>query len=164
MIVAGAAGPDDVATGVLQRFGFAPAVAAPDFGAATARLRDEMFDLVVVPLQTVEPMELAALEREVRRNESSFIIGTAPRAESELILRAMRSGVHEFLVFPPDPKDFTAAVDRLTRRGAPRPRAAPRSRCTAPRAGSARRASRSTPRTRSPGTRRARAWRSPTSW
>jgi pilus assembly protein CpaE len=68
-------------------------------------------------LQTVEPMELAALEREVRRNESSFIIGTAPRAESELILRAMRSGVHEFLVFPPDPKDLAGAVDRLTRRG-----------------------------------------------
>jgi pilus assembly protein CpaE len=70
-----------------------------------------------VPLQNVEPMELAALEREVRRSESSFIIGTAPQAESDLILRAMRSGVHEFLVFPPDPKDFTAAVDRLTRRG-----------------------------------------------
>jgi pilus assembly protein CpaE len=117
MIVAGSAGPDDVAAGVLQRFGFAPAVAAPDFGAATARLRDEMFDLVIVPLQNVEPMELAALEREVRRNESSFIIGTAPRADSDLIVRAMRSGVHEFLVFPPDPKDLSGAVDRLTRRG-----------------------------------------------
>jgi hypothetical protein len=56
--------------------------AAPDFAAATARLRDEIFDLVVVPLQNVEPMELAALEREVRRNDSSFIIGTAPRADS----------------------------------------------------------------------------------
>jgi pilus assembly protein CpaE len=117
MIVAGSAGPDDVAASVLQRFGFGSAVAAPDFAAATARLRDEIFDLVVVPLQNVEPMELAALEREVRRNDSSFIIGTAPRADSDLILRAMRSGVNEFLVFPPDPKDLAGAVDRLVRRG-----------------------------------------------
>jgi hypothetical protein len=70
---------------VLQRFGFAASVAAPDFESATARLRDETFDLVVVPLQDVEPMELAALEREARRVESTFIIGTAPRADSELI-------------------------------------------------------------------------------
>jgi pilus assembly protein CpaE len=118
LIVAGAAGPDDVAAGVLQRFGFAPAVAAPDVGAATARLRDELFDLVVVPLQNVEPVELAALEREVRRGgDSSFIIGTAPKADPDLILRAMRAGVHEFLTFPPDLKEFTAAVDRLARRG-----------------------------------------------
>jgi pilus assembly protein CpaE len=117
MIVAGAAGPDDVAASVLQRFGFSASVAAPDFESATARLRDETFDLVVVPLQDVEPMELAALEREARRSESAFIIGTAPRADSDLIIWAMRSGVNEFLTFPPDPRDLAGAVDRLTRRG-----------------------------------------------
>ncbi len=117
MIVAGAAGPDDVVAGVLQRFGFAPSVSAPDFATATARLQHETFDLVVVPLQDVEPMELAALEREVRRAESSFLIGTAPRAESELIIWAMRSGVNEFLMYPPDPRELAGAVDRLTRRG-----------------------------------------------
>lgn len=118
MIVAGAAGPDDVAASVLQRFGFAPAVTAPDLATATARLRDETFDLVVIPLQDVEPVELAALEREARRNESAFIIGTAPRADSEVIIRAMRSGVNEFLMFPPDPRDLAGAVDRrLARRG-----------------------------------------------
>jgi pilus assembly protein CpaE len=32
------------------------------------------------------------------------------------MLRAMRAGIQEFLVSPPDPKDFAAAVDRLMRR------------------------------------------------
>jgi pilus assembly protein CpaE len=33
-----------------------------------------------------------------------------------MMLRAMRAGIQEFLVSPPDPKDLAAAVDRLMRR------------------------------------------------
>jgi pilus assembly protein CpaE len=46
----------------------------------------------------------------------SLTIGTAPRAEPDLILRAMRSGIQEFLVYPPEPKDLATALDRLMRR------------------------------------------------
>lgn len=116
LIVAGAAGPDEVANGVLQRFGFAPAVAVPGVSEAVARLRDEHFTLVVVPLQSMDPVDLATLEREVQRVGSTFVIGTAPHASSELIIRAMRSGIHEFLEFPPNAQDLAAAVDRLFRR------------------------------------------------
>jgi pilus assembly protein CpaE len=116
LVVAGSAGPEDALAAVLQRFGFGEAVPVPDFAAAAARLREESFDLVMVPLQDIDPMELATLERETRRSETTFVIGTAARADSDLILRAMRSGIHEFLVFPPTAKDLTAAVDRLIAR------------------------------------------------
>lgn len=117
LIAGGAAGPEEAAAGVLQRFGFGLAQTVPDLGAALARMREENFDLVVVPLQDADGVELAALEREVRRGAAMFVIGTAAKADPELILRAMRSGIHEFLVYPPDPKDLSGAIDRLVRRG-----------------------------------------------
>jgi pilus assembly protein CpaE len=117
IIVAGAAGPEAEANTVLQRFGFARAVSASDLAALLRALRDEHFDLVIVPLQSMGAVELASLEREVVRAGTTMVIGTAPQADSALILQAMRSGVHEFLVFPPNSQEFTAAVDRLIRRG-----------------------------------------------
>lgn len=116
LIVAGAAGPEDVANSVLQRFGFAPAAAAATVAEVAVRLRDEHYDLLVIPLQDVDAVDLATLEREMRRTGSTFAIGTAPQASSDLMLRAMRSGIHEFVQFPPDPQELTAAVDRLIRR------------------------------------------------
>jgi pilus assembly protein CpaE len=116
LIVTGAAGPQDIANGVLQRFGFAPAVLALSLAEAVARLHGEHFDLLVVSLQGIASTDLTALEREVRRQRTTFVIGTATQADPDLILRAMRSGIHEFLVYPPDPKDFAGAVDRLMRR------------------------------------------------
>jgi pilus assembly protein CpaE len=116
LIVSGAAGPQDIANGVLQRFGFAPTVSALNLTEAVAQLRAEHFDLLVIPLQGNAAGDLAPLERELRRQRSTFVIGTAAHSDPELILRAMRSGIHEFLVYPPDPKDFAGAVDRLMRR------------------------------------------------
>jgi len=115
LIVSGAAGPQDIANGVLHRYGFGPAESALNLGDGTARLRAEHFDLVVIPLQGLSAMELSTFERETRRG-GTLVIGTAPQSDSELILRAMRSGVNEFLTYPPDPKDFSGAVDRLMRR------------------------------------------------
>jgi len=115
LIVSGAAGPQDVANGVLARFGFAPAQSALSLSDATSRLRTEHFDLVVVPLHGMSQVDLAALDRETRRR-GACVIGTAAQSDPELILRAMRSGISEFLVYPPDPKDLAAAVDRLMRR------------------------------------------------
>jgi pilus assembly protein CpaE len=117
IIVAGAAGPHDVANGVLQRFGFGPALAVSSVAEATALLRQGPATLVVLPLQGGDAAELAALDREARRQQpATLVIGTAAQADPDLILRAMRSGVHEFLVYPPDLKEFSGAVERLTRR------------------------------------------------
>ena len=116
VIVSGAAGPQDVANGLLQRYGFGPATTALSVAEATALLRGQPYDLVIIPLQGVDPGELAALDREARRHRTSFIIGTAAQNDPDLILRAIRSGVSEFLLYPPEPKEFASAVDRLMRR------------------------------------------------
>lgn len=116
LIVAESAGPQDVVGAVLQRHGFAPSVSVATSGEAAVRLRGEHFDLVIVPLEETDAAELAALDRETRMSGSTFMIGTASERDPELILRAMRSGLHEFLVFPPDPHELSAAVDRLMRR------------------------------------------------
>jgi pilus assembly protein CpaE len=116
LIIDGAAGPSDVAGEVLTRFGFGASEDAPSIDAALRRLHAEHFDIVIVPLGGVESLQLAALEREIRSGRSSFVIGTAPQADPQLILRAMRAGIQEFLVYPPDPKDLSSAIDRLVRR------------------------------------------------
>ena len=119
VIVAGSAGPDADANTILQRFGFGPALAVPDFGALLIAVREGRFDLAIVPLQDMGPVELATLEREIVRTGSVMVIGTAPVADSALILQAMRSGVHEFLLRPPRAEDFASALDRLLRRAHP---------------------------------------------
>ena len=44
-------------------------------------MRDESFDLVIVPLQEMGAVELATLEREVVRGGATMVIGTAPQAD-----------------------------------------------------------------------------------
>ena len=81
VIVAGAAGPESDANTVLQRFGFGKSTSVPDLTALLRLLRDHAFDLVIVPLQDMGPVELATLEREVVRGGTTMVIGTAPQAE-----------------------------------------------------------------------------------
>ena len=116
LVVGDAVGPLDAAKAVLARFGFTGVEVVPTMGAATARLRDGHFDLLLLPVQGLSAVDLTALERDVVREGSTFVIGTAPKADPDVILRAMRAGVHEFLVAPPDPTEFAAAVDRVSRR------------------------------------------------
>jgi pilus assembly protein CpaE len=116
LIAANAAGPQDVVSGVLARFGFGRATNVTSRGDALARMREEHFDLVFLPLQEVQPVELLSLEREIRKSARSAVIGTAPSADSDIIVRAMRAGVHEFLVYPPSADDLAGAVERLMRR------------------------------------------------
>jgi DNA-binding NtrC family response regulator len=115
LIIGDAFGGSDSAAEVLQRFGFAKMDEAPSLNAATARLRSDHFDLVVVAIDRLSAVEMSLLEREIRR-DSSMLIGTAPKPDPDLILRGMRSGVQEFLVSPPDPTELAGAVDRLVRR------------------------------------------------
>jgi pilus assembly protein CpaE len=116
LIVADAAGPEPVAAGVLRRFGFAPPSQASTVEEALSLLRHDHFDIVIVPLHELAPVQLAELDQLVRRERFSFVIGTAPRSDSDLIVRGLRAGIHEFLVSPPDPSELSGAVDRLMRR------------------------------------------------
>jgi pilus assembly protein CpaE len=116
LVVLGSVEPEQVATDVLARFGFVQTHVAASIQDALDLLRDKHFDLLIVPLQNASVPLLASLDREIRRLQTTFVIGTAPRADPDLILRAMRSGIHEFLPLPLEDKDLAAAVDRLMRR------------------------------------------------
>jgi pilus assembly protein CpaE len=116
LIVTGAVTPEQAATDVLARFGFVQTTAAATIKDALDLLRTKRFDLLVVPLQDASVPILASLDREIRRLQTTFVIGTAPRSDPDLILRAMRSGIHEFLPLPLDEREFAAAVSRLMRR------------------------------------------------
>ena len=116
LIVTGAMNAEEPALEVLQRFGFDDPLFAPSVNDALAQLRSEHFDLLVVPLLEMDPVQLGGIDREVRRGRALFVIGTAPKADSELILLAMRSGIHEFVQLPPDKNEFATAVGRLMRR------------------------------------------------
>ena len=115
LVIGEAAGAHDSAVEVLQRFAFTQLDTVASLAAATAKLRADHYDLVIVPIDTLSPVDMTVLEREVRR-ESSLLIGTAPTADPELILRGMRAGVQEFLVAPPSPNELAGALDRLIRR------------------------------------------------
>ena len=116
LIVGKSAGPEEQVTEVLTRFGFTNFHRVEDVTAAIEQLRQTHVDLVIVPLDGIADLQLASFEREIRRERFTAVIGTAPKQEPELMLRAMRAGIQEFLVTPPDAKDLAAAVDRLMRR------------------------------------------------
>lgn len=116
LIAANAAGSPEAVTGVLARFGFARNAHAADRESALAQMHNGHFDLVILPVDGITPSELLALEREIRKDASTLVIATASVAEPDLIVRAMRAGVHEFLVYPPKPEELAGSVERLMHR------------------------------------------------
>jgi pilus assembly protein CpaE len=116
LIVADSNGTIDAISAVLKRFGYGAPDQEPAVDGALERLASAHYDLVILPVHDLEPARATALERVVRQSPATAFIGTGPKAEPDVILRAMRSGVHEFLVAPPDASELATAVDRLTRR------------------------------------------------
>lgn len=116
LIVGESSGTIETVHGVLKRFGFGAPQTAEDLENALDLLNGAHFDLVLLPVHDIDPARGAALERTIRQSPSTSFIGTAPQSDPDVILRAMRSGVHEFLVSPPEPGELATAVDRLTRR------------------------------------------------
>lgn len=116
LIAANAGGAPEAVAGVLARFGFARTVQVGDMEAAITQIRDGHFDLVILPVEGISPADLIALEREIRRDSGTSVIATSSVAEPDLIVRAMRAGIHEFLVYPPKPEELAGSVDRLMRR------------------------------------------------
>ena len=116
LIAENAAGNPEAAETILARFGFSRTAYATDRENALAQMRDGHFDLVILPVDLITPAELVALEREIRKDPTTSVIATAIAAEPDLIVRAMRAGVHEFLVNPPKPEELAGSVERLMRR------------------------------------------------
>jgi pilus assembly protein CpaE len=112
------AGPVPVPAGeaatVLQRAGYAAPAVAPTLDAALGRLAREGTSLVLVSLDA----SVDALEAVVKAAQTAGagVFGIAPRLEPDLLLRAIRAGVHECLATPYDAEELAAALDRLERR------------------------------------------------
>jgi pilus assembly protein CpaE len=119
LIASQAAGNPEGVTTVLARFGFGPPAVVEGLDEAIEQMHDAHFDLVIVPVHEMTPQQLLAVERAIRRDPTTTIIGTSPSADPNVILRSMRAGVHEFLVFPPSPEELSASVERLMRRSGP---------------------------------------------
>jgi pilus assembly protein CpaE len=116
LIIAGAAEPADVLNTVLRDHEFAPAEVVPTLPAALARIRNDHFDLVIVPLDQVSAAELALLERDIPHDGSTNVVGTARKGDTDSILTALRAGLHEFLTSPLDATELSQALERLARR------------------------------------------------
>lgn len=118
LIADGSAGAPQVAEEALARFGFTRLDRARDFEDVIAHMRRQPFDLVLVSLAEISPGQLITLEREIRKSSTTAVIGTAYSSDPNLILRAMRAGIHEFLVAPIPAEEFAGALERLIgRRG-----------------------------------------------
>ncbi len=109
-----AAGTSEGISEVLARFGFSEIIEARAREDVVARMRESQFDVVMISLQDISASELVSLEREIRKNPNVSVIGTAISADPTLILRAMRAGIHEFLVQPYSSEELAGAVERLT--------------------------------------------------
>lgn len=116
LIVAESNGAIEAVSAVLKRFGYGVPDQESAFDGAVERLASAHYDLVLLPVHDMAPLQATALERVVRQSPATAFIGTGPIPDPDVILRAMRSGVHEFLVSPPAPSELATAVDRLTRR------------------------------------------------
>ena len=116
MIVGESNGTVETIFGVLKRFGFGAPELVLDLKGALEQLSGAHYDLVLLPVHDMAAASAAELERVIRRSSSTSFIGTGPLPDPEIILRAMRAGVHEFLVSPPDPGELASSVDRLSRR------------------------------------------------
>ena len=113
LVVAGAVGDPQAVDEILTRFGFTEGAQAQNRAEAISLMRDNPFEIVMVPLQDIAQTDLLSLERAIRKDPNISVIGTAPAADPELIVRAMRAGIHEFLVYPPSPEDLAGALERL---------------------------------------------------
>jgi pilus assembly protein CpaE len=70
----------------------------------------------VVPIEDVDEVQLAAIDRLNRRERQMGVIATGESTDPNLMLRAMRAGIQEFLVRPLVAADLGSALERLVRR------------------------------------------------
>lgn len=122
LIVAGAVGEGRPAATaiepVLYRHGYEQVDSVASFAELLPKLNATHYDLVLLGADRLDAMQLGALERALPSASGTSVIATGPRPDPDLILSALRAGIHEFLVRPVAPQDLSAALDRLTKRPA----------------------------------------------
>jgi pilus assembly protein CpaE len=114
LMVAGAGVPEELLNGILVPRGFAPVTTVVSLSELVARMRLLPPALVVVPVSGAgNGGEFAGFEMELRKHPGTAAIGTAPTKDADTVLAAMRAGILEFLVVPPDADELRVAVSRV---------------------------------------------------
>ena len=116
LVVHGAIDSDPALDAVLQRYGWQPAETAADIGSALEALHKRHHDLLMIPMEQLDPTQLSSIEMELRREPGTSVIGTGGESDPALILRGLHAGIHEFLVRPVTPDDLARSLERLSRR------------------------------------------------
>ncbi|MEO7966371.1 MAG: AAA family ATPase [Gemmatimonadaceae bacterium] len=116
LAVGDAVGSDEDINAALGRFGYDKLERVSDVAVALERLGAQHVELVFVALDVLDESTMARLDRATRLERHTSIIGTATTPDPDLMLRAMRSGIQEFLVRPLANADLSASLERLSRR------------------------------------------------
>mgnify|MGYP001605933946 FL=1 len=109
IIVGAADGADPQLEQALQLFRYTRVLRLATIDAALDAIGLEHVDLLLLPIDAVDEAGMAAIERVARRERHMGVIATAPQQDPALMLRAMRSGIQEFLVRPMAMAEFLAS-------------------------------------------------------
>src|SRR5687767_7701239 len=101
---------------LLQRHGFARVIHNSSMAQALVTIDREPVELLIAPIEAVDESQLAAIDRLNRRERGIGIIATGESTDPQLMLRAMRAGIQEFLVRPISVSELSSSLERLARR------------------------------------------------
>jgi pilus assembly protein CpaE len=116
LVIADAIDQETATTATLARFGVEEIISSVELTAALELLSHRHIDLVFVSVDSLTEPMLAQLDRAIRRERHTDVIGTGAKPDPDVMLRAMRAGIQEFLVRPVNQADLSAALERQMRR------------------------------------------------
>ena len=119
LLIGASVAGESVLDPTLQRYGYSRISRAETLALAIDLHGRAPVDLLVLPLDEVDDAGLAAIDRTVWRDHGLRVIGTGPEADAQLMLRAMRAGIQEFLVRPIAVAECVSALERLHKRAEP---------------------------------------------
>ena len=103
---------------LLQRHGYARVIHNSSISQALITIEREPVELLIVPIEAVDESQLASIDRLNRRERGIGVIATGETTDAQLMLRAMRAGIQEFLVRPIAVGELSSSLERLARRTA----------------------------------------------
>jgi pilus assembly protein CpaE len=101
---------------LLQRHGYARIMHNTSMAQALVTIEQQPVELLIAPIESVDESQLAALDRLNRKDRGIGLIATGATTDPQLMLRAMRAGIQEFLVTPISAGELSASLERLARR------------------------------------------------
>ena len=101
---------------LLQRHGYTRVITNSSIAQALVTIEQQPIELLIIPIESVDESQLAAIDRLNRKDRGIGIIATGETTDPQLMLRAMRAGIQEFLVTPIAVGELSASLERLARR------------------------------------------------